>query len=126
MSKQRYVDTTSQKTDFDKVLDELSSISQEKLSWDILRMTQKHFGDADEDNARKLDAFLGSFIVNAALELYDRGLGEFAHRRLEQAKAILEAKHKLGQEVAEIRSSAEEEAFDVSDLLGLDGGEAQQ
>jgi hypothetical protein len=116
-SKERYVDTT--KTDFEKVLDELAHISMDALSWDILRMTQKHFGDTEENNARKLEAFLGAFIINAAVVLHDRGLGEVARRKLEQAKVILDAKEKLSSEVSAIQAKVEESAIDVSDVLGL-------
>jgi hypothetical protein len=123
-SKERYVDSTSQKTDFERVLDELNSISRETLEWDVLRMTRKHSGDTEEENARKLDAFLGSFIVNAAVALYDRGLGEAALHRLEQAKTVLKARQKLVEEVDAIRSRTEAQAFDVSSLLGF--GEEEQ
>jgi hypothetical protein len=118
-SNKRYVDTVSQKSAFDKVLDELASISHDRLSWDMLQMTQKHFGDTEEENHRKLEAFLGAFIINAASELFDRGLEAVAFGKLEQARAILEAKRKLSQEVAAIRTKSSEEAFDVSDMLGL-------
>jgi hypothetical protein len=127
MSTERYVDSTAQKSEFDRVLDELGAISREKLAWDILRMTRKHFGDTEEENSRKLDAFLGAFIVNAATDLYDRGLKDVALHRLEQAKTILEAKEKLSQEVESIRSRTEEDAFDVSAMLGLSpGGEEDE
>jgi hypothetical protein len=119
MSNTRYVDSVSQKSEFDKVLAELASISQDRLSWDILQMTKKHFGDTEEENNRKLEAFLGAFIVNAASELFDRGLESAAFGKLEQAKIVLEAKQKLSQEVANIRASVQEDAIDVSDMLGL-------
>ncbi|MDR3230738.1 MAG: hypothetical protein LBT65_04805 [Synergistaceae bacterium] len=125
MSTERYVDSTAQKSEFDRVLDELGAISREKLAWDILRMTQKHFGDTEEENARKLDAFLGAFIVNAATELYDRGLKDVAFQRLEQAGVILEAKEKLNQEVESIRARTDD-AFDVSAMLGLGGEEDEK
>jgi hypothetical protein len=118
-STKRYVDSVSQKSEFDKVLDELASISKDRLSWDILQMTKKHFGDTEEENNRKLEAFLGAFIVNAASGLFDRGLEAAAFARLEQTKAVLEAKKKLSQETASIRAKLEEESFDVSDMLGL-------
>ena len=82
-------------------------------------MTKKHFGNTEEENHRKLEAFLGAFIVNAASELFDRGLGKIAFDKLEQTKTILEAKQKLSQEVAAIRTKLEEESFDVSDMLEL-------
>jgi hypothetical protein len=122
-SKERYVDSTSQKSEFDRVIDELGRISQETLSWDILRMTRKHFGDTEEDNARKFEAFMGAFIINAATELYDKGLINVALAKLEQAKTILEAKQKLAQEVAAIRAQSEEDAFDISAMLGLGSGD---
>jgi hypothetical protein len=118
-SKQRYVDSVSQKTEFEKVLDELASISQDSLSWDILGMTRKHFGNTEEEKGRKLEAFLGAFIVNAASELFDKGLEAAAFGKLEQAKAVLEAKQKLSRELADIRAKSEEDAVDVSDMLGL-------
>ncbi|MDR1623146.1 MAG: hypothetical protein LBS00_12300 [Synergistaceae bacterium] len=118
-SKERYVDSTSQKSEFDRVLDELGRISQETLSWDILRLTRKHFGDTEEHKARKFEAFMGAFVINAATELYDRGLVDVAFAKLEQAKTILEAKRKLAQEVEAIRAKTEEDAFDVFAILGL-------
>ncbi|MDR2176237.1 MAG: hypothetical protein LBO82_09930 [Synergistaceae bacterium] len=126
-SNRRYVDSVSQKSEFDKVLDELASVSRDRLSWDVLQMTKKHFGDTEEENNRKLEAFLGAFIVNAALELFDRGLETLAFGKLEQAKTILEAKRKLLREAEDIRSKSEEAFVDVSDVLGLsgDGGEGQ-
>ena len=123
-SKERYVDSTSQKTEFDKVIGELARISLETLSWDILKVTKKHFGDAEEDNARKIEAFLGGFIINAATALFDRGLGAAAYKKLDEAKKVLEAKHKLAQEVEAIRLKTEEDSIDVSDILGLFSDEA--
>jgi hypothetical protein len=124
-SNQRYVDSVSQKSEFEKVLDELASISQDSLSWDILGMTKKHFGNTEEEKGRKLEAFLGAFIVNAASELFDKGLEAAAFGKLEQARTVLEAKRKLSREVAAIRAKSEEDAVDVSDILGLfeDSGE---
>ena len=123
-SKERYVDSTSQKSELDKVVDELSRISLETLSWDILKLTKKHFSDADEDNARKLEAFLGGFIVNAAASLYDKGLGVVALKKLDEARKVLEAKQKLAQEVEAIRQKTQEDSIDVSDILGLFSDEA--
>jgi hypothetical protein len=120
-SQERYVDSTSQKSEFDRVLDELGRISHETLSWDILRMTRKHFGDTEEHKARKFEAFMGAFIINAAAELFDKGLIDVAFAKLEQAKTILEAKRKLAQEVEAIRAKTEGDFFDVSDMLGLGG-----
>jgi len=124
-SKERYVDSTSQKTEFDKVIGELARISLETLSWDIVKMTKKHFGDAEEDNARKQEAFLGGFIVNAAVALFDKGLGAVAYKKLDEAKKVLEAKQKLAQEVESIRLKTEEGSIDVSDILGLFSDEAE-
>lgn len=123
-SKERYVDSTSHKTDFDRVIDELSRISSETLSWDILKFTKKHFGDLAEDEARKLESFLGGFIVNAAVSLYDKGLVDLAYKKLDEAKKVLDTKHKLKQEVEAIRLKTEEDSIDVSDLLGLFSDEA--
>jgi hypothetical protein len=122
MSTERYIDSTSQKSEFDRVLDELGRISRETLSWDILRLTRKHFGDREEDNMRKFEAFMGAFITNAATALCDKGLADEAFKRLDQARAILEAKQKLSREIEAIRSKTEAEFFDVSDMLGLGGG----
>ena len=118
-SKERYVD--SAKSEFDRVLDELRRISEETLSWDVLRLTRKHFGDREEDNLRKFETFMGAFIVNAAVRLYDQGLGGVALERLEQAKTVLEAKAKLALEVEAIRVKTEEDVLDLTDMLGLFG-----
>ncbi|GHS88960.1 hypothetical protein AGMMS49957_11330 [Synergistales bacterium] len=118
-SKERYVDSTSQKSEFDKVLDELANISKDTLSWNIIKATEKHFGGTEEEIARKLEAFLGAFIVNAATELYNKGLKDAAFSRLEQAKKVLEAKQKLEKENESVREKLEESAIDVSDVLGL-------
>ena len=117
-SQERYVDSTSQKTEFDKVLDELGRISKDVLAWDLERFTKRHQGDGDEADAlaKKFDAFLGSFITNAALELYDRGYPDAAFKRLEQARNVLEAKRKLEVEVESIKAKNEEDAMDLSDL----------
>ena len=120
--KERYVDSISQKSEFDRILDELGRISEETLSWDILRMTRKHFGDTEEHNARKFEAFMGAFILNAAVKLCDQGLTDAAFAKLEQVKKVLEAKKKLAQEVESIRAQTEENAFDVSAMLGLSEG----
>ena len=118
-STERYVDTTSQKSEFDKVLDELGRVSRETLEWDVLGLTRRHFGGSEEENGRKLEAFLGGFIVNAATELFDKVGAAAAFRRLEQARTVLEAKQKLALEVEAIKSKTEEDLFDVSDMLGL-------
>jgi len=118
-SKERYVDST--KNEFDRVLEELKRISEETLSWDILRLTRKHFGDTEEDNLRKFEVFMREFIVNAVTRLYDKGLRDAAFKRLEQAKTVLEAKEKLMREIEAIRVKTEEDFIDLSDILGLFG-----
>ncbi len=117
-SNKRYVDSTSNKSDFDRVLDELSTLSKEILEWNVLRWTKNHFNDTAEMQNRKIEAFLGSFILNAAIELANKGLSESAFAKLEQALNVLKAKQKLVAEVESIKSRSEE-AFDVSDILGL-------
>lgn len=117
-SKERYVDSTSHKTEFEKVLDELAGLSKETLEWNVLRWTKKHFDETDQQKDRKLEAYLGAFILNAAMELYDRGLAEAAFQKLEQAKSVLEAKRKLTQEVESIKSK-NEDLFDISELIGF-------
>ena len=107
------------------MIGELARISLETLSWDILKMTKKHFGDAEEDNVRKMEAYLGGFIVNAASMLYDKGLGVVAYRKLEEAKKVLETKQKLAEEMEAIRLKTEEASIDVSDILGLFSDEAE-
>ncbi len=121
-SNQRYVDSTSQKSEFDRVLDELSAISQEMLEWNLEKFTKKHGGDAEDALQRKWEAFLGGFITNAALALYNRGYPEAAFKRLEQARTVLEAKRKLEVEVEAIKAK-QDESFDLSDMLGLFGEE---
>jgi len=121
-SNQRYVDSTSQKSEFDRVLDELASISRDMLDWDVEKFTKKHGGDTEDAFHLKLEAFLGGFIVNAAMELYNRGYSEAAFRRLEQARTVLEAKKKLEVEVEAIKAK-QDESFDLSDMLGLSEGE---
>ena len=123
-SKERYVDSMSQKTEFEKVIGELARISLESLSWDIVKMTKKHFGEAEEDNALKWEAYLGGFIVNAAAALYDKGLGVAAYKKLDEARKVLETKEKLAQETEAIRLKTEEDSIDVSDILGLFSDEA--
>jgi len=117
-SNQRYVDSTSQKTEFDRVLDELASISRDMLDWNVEKFTKKYGGDTEDTLPLKLEAFLGGFITNAAMELYNRGYPEAAFRRLEQARTVLEAKRKLEVEVESIKAK-QDESFDLSDMLGL-------
>ena len=121
-SNQCYVDSTSQKSEFDRVLDELASISRDMLDWDVEKFTKKHGGDTEDAFHLKLEAFLGGFIINAAMELYNRGYSEAAFRRLEQARTVLEAKKKLEVEVEAIKAK-QDESFDLSDMLGLSEGE---
>lgn len=122
-SQQRYVDSTSQKTDFERMLDELARISKDMLVWDVEKFTKKYHGDGDEaeTTAKKYAAFLGGFITNAAMELYDHGYRDAAFQKLDQARAVLEAKRKLETEVEAIRSS-HEDAVDLSDMMDLFGG----
>ena len=119
-SNQRYVDSTSQKSEFDKVLDELSKISQEMLDWNVEKFTKKHGEDTGDALSRKWEAFLGGFVTNAAVELYNRGYREAAFKRLEQTRTVLEAKQKLEVEVQAIRAK-QDESFDLTDMLGLFG-----
>ena len=119
-SNQRYVDSTSQKSEFDRVLDELASISRDMLDWDVEKFTKKHGGETHDSCPLPLEAIWGGFIVNAAMELYNRGYSEAAFRRLEQARTVLEAKKKLEVEVEAIKAK-QDESFDLSDMLGLSG-----
>ena len=128
-SGERYVDSVSTKTEFDKMLDELSAISGELLSHEVEKFakefTEKFQGDFDkaESDAKKYEAFLGGYITNAAMILYDNGYRDIAGKRLEQAKSILEARKKLEDETAAIKTRVEEEneSVDLSDILGLFG-----
>ncbi|MBQ3377263.1 MAG: hypothetical protein IJG62_03240, partial [Synergistaceae bacterium] len=129
-SKRRYVDLTSQKTEFERVLEELAKIGHDILSWEVEKFTSKFAtkkyqgsGSEEEATAQKYEAFLGGFITNAAQELYDRGYRETAFRYLEQTKNVLEARQKLESEVESIKTRVEEseDLVDVSDILGLFG-----
>ena len=128
-SGERYVDSVSTKTEFDKMLDELSAISGELLSHEVEKFakafTEKFQGDFDkaESDAKKYEAFLGGYITNAAMILYDNGYRDTAIKRLEQAKSILEARKKLEDETAAIKTRVEEDndSVDLSDILGLFG-----
>ncbi len=122
---QRYVDSTSQKNEFDKVLDELALLGKETLDWNVEKFTRKYTEDEEDVLARKLEAFLGAFITNAALELYNRGYSEVAFRRLEQARNVLEARQKLDLEVEAIQAK-QDESFDLSDMLGFVDREDQE
>ncbi len=128
-SGKRYVDLVSTKTEFDKMLDELSAISGELLSHEVEKFakqfTGKFQGDFDkaEADAKKYEAFLGGYITNAAMILYDNGYRDVAIKQLEQAKSILEARKKLEDETTAIKTRVEEEndSVDLSDILGLFG-----
>ena len=122
-SKERYVDSTSQKTEFEKMLDELSRISRDMLDWEVEKFTRRYQGDQGEDDAtaKKFEAFLGGFITNAAMELYDRGYQDAAFQRLEQTLKVMDAKRKLESEVESIKARQEEDTVDLSDMLGLFG-----
>ncbi|MBQ3693521.1 MAG: hypothetical protein IJR43_03505 [Synergistaceae bacterium] len=111
------------------MLDELGAISGELLSHEVEKFakqfTGKFQGDFDraESDAKKYEAFLGGYITNAAMILYDNGYRDTAIKRLEQAKSILEARKKLEDETAAIKTRVEEEndSVDLSDILGLFG-----
>ena len=103
----------------------MARISVDTLSWDILKLTKKHFGDSEEANVRKLEAYLGGYIVNAAATLYDRGLKDVAYKKLYEAKKVLETKEKLTLEIEAIRAQTEKDSIDVSDMLGLFSDEAE-
>ena len=118
-STQRYVDSTSRKTESDRTLDELRSRAGDALARDLVDMAQEYLHGTEEDNARCLEAFLGAFVAGASTQLFDRGFEEAALRQLDQARTILEARQKLSREIEEMRSRAEKETFDVSALLGL-------
>ncbi len=128
-SGERYVDKVSTKTEFDKMLDELAAISKDLLSWETEKFAKKYtdkFQDGDDTpmaDARKFEAFLGGYITNAAMTLYDLGYRDAAIKQLEQAKSILEARKKLEDETSAIKSRVEEQndAVDLSDILGLFG-----
>ena len=128
-SGKRYVDSVSTKTDFDRMLDELSAISGDLLSHEVEKFAKKFTGkfqgdfDKAESDAKKYEAFLGGYITNAAMILYDNGYREAAIKRLDQAKSILEARRKLEDETEAIKTRVEEEneSVDLSDILGLFG-----
>lgn len=124
-SDKRYVDLTSQKSDFDKILDELSGISKDTILADVKRLTEefKIDEDGEEEKAKKFDALFGGFISNAAMELYDMGYVDMAFQRLEQTKNILEAKRKLETELAAIKAKHEEHDLDLFGDMGLFGGD---
>jgi len=126
-SNERYVDKT--KTEFDKVLDSLAAISKDLLSHEVERFAKKYadkyqgeFTKAEAD-AKKYEAFLGGYITNAAMTLYENNYMDAAIRQLDQAKNVLIATQKLKTETAAINERVEEEgaAVDLSDILGMFG-----
>ncbi|MBQ7577691.1 MAG: hypothetical protein IJT21_05440, partial [Synergistaceae bacterium] len=128
-SGKRYVDAISTKTDFDRMLEELASISKDIIEHEADRFAKKYTGkfqggfDKAEADAKKYDAFLGGYITNAAMILYDRGHREVAISKLEETRKILEARKKLEDETAAMKARVEEEdaVVDLSDILGLFG-----
>ena len=128
-SGERYVDKVSTKTEFDKMLDELANISKDLLSWQVEKFAKQHTskfqGDFDkaESDAKKYEAFLGGYITNAAMTLYDNGYRDIAIKQLEQAKSILEARKKLEEETEATRTRVAEndDVVDLTDILGLFG-----
>ena len=128
-SNERYVDKVSTKTEFDKMLDELANISKDLLSWEVEKFAKKYTGkfqgefEKTEADAKKYEAFLGGYITNAAMTLYDNGYRDSAIKQLEQAKNILLARQKLEVETEAIKERVEEEnaAVDLSDILGMFG-----
>ena len=128
-SGERYVDTVSTKTEFDKVLDELAAISKDLLSWQVEKFAMQHTGkfhgdfDKAESDAKKYEAFLGGYITNAAMTLYDNGYRDAAIKQLDQAKSILEARRKLEEETEATRTRVAEndDVVDLTDILGLFG-----
>ena len=127
-SGERYVDKVSTKTEFDKMLDELSAISKELLSWQADKFARDCTGKFQEGepsmaDARKYEAFLGGYITNAAMLLYDKGYKDAAIKQLEQAISILQARKKLEDETSAIKSRVEEQndLVDLSAILGLFG-----
>ena len=128
-SGERYVDKVSTKTEFDKMLDELANISKDLLSWQVEKFAKQHTGkfqgdfDKAESDAKKYEAFLGGYITNAAMTLYDNGYRDAAIKQLEQAKSILEARKKLEEETEATRTrvAANDDVVDLTDILGLFG-----
>lgn len=130
-SGERYVDLISTKTEFDKMLGELENMSKDFLSWEADKFMKKFLNKfkSDENNteaqatAKKFEAFLGGFINEAAIMLYDKGYGDLAIKRLDQAKSILETKKRLEEETLAINTRVEEsgDMVDLSDILSLLG-----
>ena len=122
-SDERYVDKVSTKTDFDRMLDELAAISKDQLSWEAEKFAKKFADKFQGSDEKKYEAFLGGYITNAAMTLYDKGYHDAAIKQLDQAKSILAARQKLEKETAEIKDRVAEEgaAVDLSDILGMFG-----
>lgn len=128
-SGERYVDKVSTKTEFDKMLDELADISKDLLSWQVEKFAKEYTGkfngefEKSESDAKKYEAFLGGYITNAAMTLYDNGYRDAALKQLEQAQNILIARKKLEDETQAIKDRVEEEEalVDLSDILGMFG-----
>lgn len=128
-SGERYVDKVSTKTEFDKMLDELEKISKDLLSWQVEKFARDYTvkfpgdGNKSEADAKKYEAFLGGYITNAAMILYDNNYKEAAIERLDKAKSILEARKKLEDETSAIKARVEEEEaiVDLSDIFSLFG-----
>ena len=128
-SGERYVDKVSTKTEFDKMLDELAEISKDLLSWQVEKFAKEYTGkfngefEKSESDAKKYEAFLGGYITNAAMTLYDNGYRDAALKQLEQAQNILIARKKLEDETQAIKDRVEEEEalVDLSDILGMFG-----
>ena len=128
-SGERYVDKVSTKTEFDKMLDELAAVSKDLLAWEVEKFAKKYTGkfqgdfDKSESDAKKYEAFLGGYITNAAMTLYDNGYIDAAIKQLDQAKNILVARKKLEVETEAIKERVVEEdaAVDLSDILGMFG-----
>ena len=128
-SGERYVDKVSTKTEFDKMLDELSAISKDLLAHEVEKFALKFTGkftennDKAESDAKKFEAFLGGYITNAAMILYDNGYTDAALKQLEQAKDVISARKRLEEETLAIKTRVEQEdaSVDLSDILGLFG-----
>ena len=111
------------------MLDELADISKDLISWQVEKFARQHTGkyqgdfDKAESDAKKYEAFLGGYITNAAMLLYDNGYRDAAIKQLDQAKSILEARKKLEEETQAIKTRVEEDddAVDLTDILGLFG-----
>ena len=128
-SGERYVDKISTKTEFDKMLDELAAISKDLLEHEVEKFAKKFTGkfqgdfEKAESDAKKYEAFLGGYITNAAMTLYDNGYIDAAIKQLDSAKNVIEMRKKLEVETEAIKERVVEEnaAVDLSDILGMFG-----